>query len=276
MRYLQHLCLVFLFTISSYSQAVDSVASVEKVDPYALSAPLDITLFTMGTAMTLTGLATRDYKVPILSEVLQLDPQDVNAFDRRATDNWNPSFDKASDVFLAISAVMPATISIFKPARHAWYKNFIIYYEAIGLTAGVLLMTKSFAGRYRPAAYNSDLSIDIRMDDDNRESFYSGHSAYSFMAATLFAQFLCDYYPESRYKPLFWVGSLSVSTLAAVFRIPAGKHFPTDVLTGASMGTATALFTIISHKIVAKKRRVKPVVAASITGDVQMGILIGF
>ncbi len=45
------------------------------------------------------------------------------------------------------------------------------------------------------------------------------------------------YFPRSRLKPVVWIGSLGVASATAVLRYEAGKHYPTDLLTGAAFGS---------------------------------------
>jgi len=91
--------------------------------------------------------------------------------------------------------------------------------EALALTLGVTEGLKALVGRHRPEG-SSDTA-----------SFPSGHTAMAFCAATLI---------ERNCGPKLGLLAYGVATLTGLSRIEAGKHFPTDVLAGAAIGTLIA------------------------------------
>lgn len=91
--------------------------------------------------------------------------------------------------------------------------------EALGLTLGVTEGLKALVGRQRPE------------DSNDTSSFPSGHTAMAFCAATLI---------ERNCGPKLGLLAYGVATLTGLSRIEAGKHFPTDVLAGAAIGTLIA------------------------------------
>ncbi len=91
--------------------------------------------------------------------------------------------------------------------------------EAFALTLGVTEGLKALVGRHRPEG-SSDTA-----------SFPSGHTAMAFCAATLI---------ERNCGPKLGLLAYGVATLTGLSRIEAGKHFPTDVLAGAAIGTLIA------------------------------------
>ncbi len=91
--------------------------------------------------------------------------------------------------------------------------------EALGLTLGVTEGLKALVGRHRPEG-SSDTA-----------SFPSGHTAMAFCAATLI---------ERNCGPRLGLLAYGVATVTGLSRIEAGKHFPTDVLAGAALGTLIA------------------------------------
>jgi membrane-associated phospholipid phosphatase len=86
------------------------------------------------------------------------------------------------------------------------------------------------------------------MSHTSENSFYSGHvqivGASTFFAAKAYA----DYYPDSKYKWVFYgVAALSTCT-TGYLRMDAGVHFPSDVLLGMGMGTAIGILVPQFHK----------------------------
>jgi membrane-associated phospholipid phosphatase len=71
---------------------------------------------------------------------------------------------------------------------------------------------------------------------DNNVSFYSGHTAMSFALAT--ASGTVASLRGYRLAPVIWVVGIPLATLTGVLRINADRHYFTDVLTGAVLGSA--------------------------------------
>ena len=69
---------------------------------------------------------------------------------------------------------------------------------------------------------------------------YSGHTSTSFVLATSYVLSMSHKKGLGRFWP--FIAAAGVGAM----RVAAGKHFPTDVLVGAVMGSGTAL---VVHKI---------------------------
>lgn len=116
----------------------------------------------------------------------------------------------------------------------------------IGMTAALALVTeailcnlilKNVVQRSRPCWMDPDVQLLIHSPKDF--SFPSGHSSVSFAVAVSIIQ----------YKKKWGVAAVLLAILIAVSRLYLFVHFPTDVLTGALIGTVMA---IISGMIVRK------------------------
>src|SRR5438552_2740661 len=80
---------------------------------------------------------------------------------------------------------------------------------------------------------------------DNRLSFPSGHAALAFAAATSYLVLARRQHLRhgTRNAVLLYVGAASVGAL----RLEAGRHFPTDVLGGAALGSAVGWLVARFH-----------------------------
>lgn len=84
-------------------------------------------------------------------------------------------------------------------------------------------------------------------------SFYSGHSSAAFTVAIFTGKWFSDVYPNSKYKNLVWATSLSLATIVAALRVIAGKHYITDVVVGALVGTGVSFGVLKMHEVCKKK-----------------------
>jgi membrane-associated phospholipid phosphatase len=108
-------------------------------------------------------------------------------------------------------------------------------FEAAILGQLVVQATKFSVGRARPFVHFDQPPPDA---DDN-VSFFSGHTSFTFALAT--GAGLIAHRRHARLEPLVWGGGFALAAAAGYLRIAADKHYATDVITGAVVGTATGL-----------------------------------
>lgn len=124
--------------------------------------------------------------------------------------------------------------------------------ETILLTTGLITLTKTIVYRPRPFTYNTSVPIDNKLNYNARESFFSGHVAtsasMSFFTATTFSA----YFPHSPLKPFVWTYAIVWPAATGYFRYAAGKHFPTDILTGYVVGAVTGILIPKIHQKIRK------------------------
>ncbi|MDH4270766.1 MAG: phosphatase PAP2 family protein [Candidatus Aminicenantes bacterium] len=212
--------------------------------------PLSIGLSTLGDSLSdKAGGIT-------LEEIRSLDRNDVNAFDRSATDNWSLEWDERSDRYrdtLAVATLFSLSVA---PILHAKLSHTatvaVMFTESFFLLRGVTYLTKAAVGRYRPYLYNTTLSAEERFGIDVEEasrSFYSGHTAVAFFGATFLSKVFEDIHGPSLWSKLLWGLSLTLVSLTGLARVKSGMHFPSDVIAGAVVGFAVGYFVPALHKI---------------------------
>jgi membrane-associated phospholipid phosphatase len=138
-----------------------------------------------------------------------------------------------SDVMLY--GVMPTSAFLLPLAtNHDYSRSALAIAEAAVMTGVVTQVAKFSFARARPYAYyGNDYS-----NPDSKLSFFSGHSSYSFALSLSSAMLLAESYPK--YSALIYSVAVAVASLPAYLRIAADKHYLTDVLTGAIVGSAIA------------------------------------
>jgi undecaprenyl-diphosphatase len=107
-----------------------------------------------------------------------------------------------------------------------WRRPWLAVSVAAAVVSADLLaeLGKLLVHRHRPFEHQLGPS-------ERDHSFPSGHSSTAFAGATMLAA----------YAPRFRVPLYVLATLIALSRLYNGVHYPTDVIAGAALGTATAL-----------------------------------
>ena len=182
-------------------------------------------------------------------EIAAHDRNDVNQFDRGATYNSSSSAKTASDIFWAGSYLVPLSLLALKDTRKDFGKIAILYGEAILITTGLTYFVKGVALRSRPFVYNKeDFSLEDKQTISARHAFFSGHTSLTAASFFFTAKVFSDYYPDSKFKPYVWTVAIVVPAMVGYFRVAAGKHFPTDVITGYAVGAAIGFLIPHFHK----------------------------
>ncbi len=180
--------------------------------------------------------------------IAALDKNNIPVFDRWATKYHDLNMDRIS--YYPFYAVMPlpAILFIDKKMRKDAGKISIMYLEAFAFTGVVYGSSVYFIDRYRPDVYNTSLDMSYRHNGNYRNSFFAGHVAVVATSTFFIAKVYDDYHPESNWKWLVYGGAAAATIGMGYMRLEAGKHFPSDILTGAIVGTTAGLLTPTLHK----------------------------
>jgi membrane-associated phospholipid phosphatase len=181
-------------------------------------------------------------------EINLLDRNDINEFDRGATYNSSASAKTASDVLLYSSALLPLSFLASKESRQDFGRISILYGETVFITAGITYFTKGVILRTRPFVYNEDFSLADKEKASARHSFFSGHTSLTAASCFFTAKVFSDYFPDSKLKPYVWAGAIVLPAVTGYFRVAAGKHFRTDVITGYVIGASIGYLVPRLHK----------------------------
>ncbi|HEY0979074.1 MAG TPA: phosphatase PAP2 family protein [Flavobacteriales bacterium] len=235
---------------------------------YRVNGWVDGPLIAAGTAAFITGMKAQNAR-PALNgeEVLGLGSFSVPGLDRAAL-RIDPSGQERamhiSDRVMYGTLAAPALLLLDGRVRKEWLGVYTLYFETAAITSGMQAWSCVSAGRYRPITYIESATLEQRVDQRNTNSFYSGHTANTAMASFFMAQVLSDMHPELGAKRWLLYGAAAVPpAVVGYYRIQAGKHFPTDVLTGALMGAATGVMVPWLHKRAPWKGHVELVPLAS-------------
>jgi len=262
LKFILVLVIFFSLTISAQNKSNDSF-------PFELDGFKEAAIFTTGLALS-TSFLLKPYSDLTAQDIAVFDPGSVNAFDRYSTTRSSKNLDIAGDVVIYSLAAVPLSFlglkSINKDFRSA-FTFLVMYAESTMLINGLTRTLKISFRRKRPYVYNDSLTIKERMDSENQLSMPSNHTANAFNSAVFMSTVFTLTYPDSKWVPVVWSLSMSAAATVGILRIFSGKHYPTDVLVGALLGTVTGLAIPFLHW---KKK--KSVVIIPVAGDGFAGV----
>ena len=212
----------------------------QKYFPYELDPWLDGGLTAGGVALIAGAVVVRQGQDPLTpQEVAALDPADINGFDRSATEPWSTTAADASDVLVWTMIAAPVGLAIATPGSRQSWTVAAMWGEALLVNNGVIHLLKGASNRTRPFVYNDDPDIpnELLFEVSARRSFPSGHTANTFASAVFFSSVYAKLHPNSSARTWVWVGSLTLATTTGYLRYQAGKHYPTDIIGGAIVGS---------------------------------------
>jgi membrane-associated phospholipid phosphatase len=130
-----------------------------------------------------------------------------------------------------------ALMALHDDAGHDVGADVLIVAEATVVAMDVNQLVKFVVGRERPFAHAlpPDAKAMISTSDDNL-SFFSGHTTATFALAV--ATGTVASMRGYRWAPVAWVAGPALAATTGYLRIAADKHYLTDVLTGAVVGSA--------------------------------------
>jgi len=188
------------------------------------------------------------------AELGQLDPADVWRLDRLATDNWSPSVARTSDAFLYGSMAAPPLLALLHPRSREefpaiatmWAETGLITYGLTGLGKWAVRRRRPFT--YLPAGPGYPGLAEAQGARDARFSFPSGHSSMTAAMCFFSARVYHDLFPDSPARPVVWVLAAVIPASVAWMRVRAGKHFPSDVITGYLLGATVGISLPALHR----------------------------
>lgn len=208
-------------------------------------------IFASCAAFGLGWWLDRDFRPLIPEEADALDPETLNPLDRPAARMWSPGADRASDFLVTGQVIAPLGLNFGDQGSRQPGKITVMYLETMALESGLAYLLKNAFNRSRPLVYNDDpaVSMELKTSRNARKSFPSGHTANAFASMVFLAGVYDELNPESSGSGAVWAACLGSAAATGVLRVVSGRHFTSDVLAGAVLGTITGLLVPRLHEI---------------------------
>lgn len=162
---------------------------------------------------------------------------------------WDDSGDAhvASNLAAFVATPVASVALLAAAGRHDgapprdWLIDAVIVTEAAALGAVLTQIVKFSVGRERPHvhALREDDKPLVENPSESNLSFFSGHTSLAFSIATSAGTVASQ--RRYRWAPVVWAVGLPLAASAGYFRIGADKHWASDVLLGAVIGSAVGV-----------------------------------
>ena len=218
--------------------------------PYTLNWKQESYYLGIGaTFYTVAGVLEFNYVNPLTAtEIFALDRATINSFDRKATFNFSSSARRGSDLLKYPSYAFSFLFLTHQKSRKDFRKIMALYGETLLVVGSLTSLTKRTFLRPRPLVFNESVPLADKQKNSARYSFFSGHASVSAANSIFAAKVFSDYFPDSKWKPVVWSLAVLVPVSTGYLRVRAGKHYPTDVITGVAIGGAIGYLIPHWHK----------------------------
>lgn len=218
--------------------------------PYELSTDVDLPLLSAG--LLTTGVAVYlDRRVEPLQQkdIDLLNMNQVSKFDQYSTRHFSSGAHQFSNVTALTSIAFPFALLLDRPNRDNASEIVLITLQGALLNAGIINLTKAAVRRPRPFVFNGSAPLELKLKQNARYSFFSGHAAVSSYFTFAGAQMYNDIYPDSRHRTTVWATAAVLPLLTSYGRMRAGKHYLSDVLVGYGVGAILGIVVPRLHRL---------------------------
>ncbi len=256
--------ILILFLVSNTLSAQNQTDSLFKCNlcvngihtnknPYNLKFKREIPFIAAGLGLLGTSIMlsqNNNTQAFTIAELNNLNKNNINKFDRFATNNQSNFAQNASN-YLAFSSLALPVLFLTEHYTRSDFLNLVLMGLEVGtINTGITDIVKNLVNRPRPYTYNNQVSYATRMDKQSKLSFFSGHTSTTTAYSFFFAKVITDYHPNMKkgYRIGFWSFAAIIPATTAYFRVAAGKHYPSDVITGYAVGALVGWLVPELHK----------------------------
>ncbi|MCX6249876.1 MAG: phosphatase PAP2 family protein [Bacteroidetes bacterium] len=252
------------YSVKMNDSAVKPVKPL-KIKVYRVNYFVEGAIIGVGMVGDFFAISRLKSKLPVSDE--ELLPQNLEVQKKLMTsiDNWS-LHQKSSDrsLYKKISDdgeigifLLPSLLMIDKNIRKDWLHLLFMYVEGHTITFtfyNYSPLGPTFVDRYRPVVYYTDLPHDVRVNNNSRNSFFSGHVGSCAYSTFFMAKVYCDYHPNTgAVKYLLYLAASVPPLVIGYARIKSLDHFPSDVAVGFGLGAIIGIVVPALHKVPCSK-----------------------
>jgi len=216
---------------------------------YKLNLAVDIPVTAVTAGWSLFAFPKIYDKDPSTDAAINnLSRRNINGIDRWASYVYSEQAAKTSDLFFYASMPLPVLLFLDRDIRKDALKVGFLYLEAMSVTGLFYTGSAYVFDRYRPSTYNPNVVMSERTAGNQKNSFIAGHPALVATSTFFIASVYSDYHPDSKLKYVFYGAAAVATGTTAYLRHRGGKHFPTDLLVGTTIGTLSGILVPKLHK----------------------------
>jgi membrane-associated phospholipid phosphatase len=151
---------------------------------------------------------------------------------------------RGSDVFLIGVGAFAAYAALHDRSPQQARGNLAVLANSVSWTAASTAWLKVLVHRKRPVLYTSAAAA-AASHPNNQQSFPSGHTSVAFAVATSYLVMANrEHLPHRTRNAVLLFGGAAG---AGAMRVAGGRHFPTDVLAGAVLGSGIGWLVATLH-----------------------------
>ncbi len=218
-------------------------------DPFEVAPLGDGLLLGAGTVLWLTPeFVARGHVRPVCDPC---DPDALAGLDRYAVGRYSAFWDAWGDWTVALLPVASVAGAFLARTEGRDLSGLLtdaaLVGEALVLTGLLHQLVRFSVRRPRPFMYAEEARPELREQPTATLSFFSGHTAVAFAAASSLA-YLASERRSGWPAWLLWSVPMALAASVGLARVQAGEHFPTDVLVGAVVGSAIGVLVPWTHR----------------------------
>ena len=252
--FLKSFCTVFLLISTLFATAQEKSGRT-----YHLNKKIDFPLTAVGLGATYFGFQKIAAKPDITDdELYALDKNDLPGIDRGAAGRWNQNAADLSEPPFYGAFVFGAVLLADKAVRSEVGTIGLMYLQSLAISSGIYASVQGTVKRMRPLTYqdyskhtvdeyNELKDMDLR-GNYNRNSFFGGHPVIPATTTFFVAKVYHDRHPGDNFQYVLWGFAGATTLYTASLRYIAGKHFPTDLITGVTVGVLSGVLVPEFHK----------------------------
>ncbi len=181
----------------------------------------------------------------------------VNGLDRSTRDalRWADANVRNADAISFLTVYAPFGVALVR--RDLDERGTLTVLESLTAASLVTQVAKIAVARERPAFHYRPPGTSV-LPEDRNTSFFSGHSAQAFAVLVSAAR---EISASGRSTKWLWIYGAPLAAATAYFRIAGDRHYLTDVLAGAGVGTVIGYGVPALH---APRSTTRPDITASV------------